>query len=325
MPYRERLALIVNELGTGLAGRRRGPERGDPARQPGAPGDQRRARDPRPRPRARSAGWSTQSDTVIAELARRRGEVTSFIDRADRVAREVAGRRGDLGEAIERLPPLLDELEPTADRPGGARARRARRRCATCARAAPGAQRCSPTSTRSPTPRGPRSCGWREMSRSAAAPCARRARWPRSCSRSRDACRRSSSSRADAATSRCASSGVVEGLQVFTYYAPLATSRFDRFSHILPSYQVAALQQYATTPVAAATRTSRARDPARPSRRQPKARDGDRRDRSADRRRRSRTVRSDGDRRPQLRRAALRPDLGSAHDRRRPPRLPPRP
>ena len=33
--------------------------------------------------------------------------------------------------------------------------------------------------------------------------------------------------------------GVVEGLQGFVYFAALATSRFDRYSHILPSYQVA--------------------------------------------------------------------------------------
>ncbi len=44
---------------------------------------------------------------------------------------------------------------------------------------------------------------------------------------------------------------MVEGLQSFVYYATAATSRFDRFSHILPSYQIAGTcQQYATTPVA---------------------------------------------------------------------------
>jgi hypothetical protein len=42
----------------------------------------------------------------------------------------------------------------------------------------------------------------------------------------------------------------VEGLHSFLYYATAATSRFDRFSHILPSYQIAGTcQQYATTPV----------------------------------------------------------------------------
>jgi hypothetical protein len=44
--------------------------------------------------------------------------------------------------------------------------------------------------------------------------------------------------------------GFVEGLQRFVYFAAAATSRFDRFSHILPSYQIAgSCQQYAQTPV----------------------------------------------------------------------------
>jgi hypothetical protein len=45
--------------------------------------------------------------------------------------------------------------------------------------------------------------------------------------------------------------GVPEGLLSFLYYGTAATARFDRFSHILPSYQIAGTcQQYATTPVA---------------------------------------------------------------------------
>jgi hypothetical protein len=45
--------------------------------------------------------------------------------------------------------------------------------------------------------------------------------------------------------------GVPEGLLSFLYYGTAAVARFDRFSHILPSYQIAGTcQQYATTPVA---------------------------------------------------------------------------
>jgi hypothetical protein len=45
--------------------------------------------------------------------------------------------------------------------------------------------------------------------------------------------------------------GVVEGLQTFIYNATLATSRFDKTSHLLPSYQVGSgtCTLYATTPV----------------------------------------------------------------------------
>ena len=56
MPYRQRLSLIVNELGTGLAGRPEGAERGDPPGQPRAGRDAARAGDRRRRPRASSAG-----------------------------------------------------------------------------------------------------------------------------------------------------------------------------------------------------------------------------------------------------------------------------
>jgi hypothetical protein len=45
-------------------------------------------------------------------------------------------------------------------------------------------------------------------------------------------------------------SGVVEGLQLYTFYGAGAQARFDQFSHILPSYQVAApCQQYAREPL----------------------------------------------------------------------------
>src|SRR5690349_3971108 len=44
--------------------------------------------------------------------------------------------------------------------------------------------------------------------------------------------------------------GVPEGLLRFLYYGTAAVARFDRFSHILPSYQIAGTcQQYATQPV----------------------------------------------------------------------------
>ena len=56
-PERERLSLILNELGTGVAGPRPRPQRGHPARQPGAARDRQGARDPgQPEHRARAAG-----------------------------------------------------------------------------------------------------------------------------------------------------------------------------------------------------------------------------------------------------------------------------
>ena len=44
-------------------------------------------------------------------------------------------------------------------------------------------------------------------------------------------------------------SGAVEGLQLYTFYGAGAQARFDQFSHILPSYQIAGpCQQYAREP-----------------------------------------------------------------------------
>ena len=39
--------------------------------------------------------------------------------------------------------------------------------------------------------------------------------------------------------------GVVEGILKFLYYGTAATARFDQFSHILPSYQIAGQCQQA--------------------------------------------------------------------------------
>jgi hypothetical protein len=45
-------------------------------------------------------------------------------------------------------------------------------------------------------------------------------------------------------------SGAIEGLQLYVFYGAGAQARFDQFSHILPSYQIAGpCQQYAREPV----------------------------------------------------------------------------
>lgn len=114
LPYRQRLAILVNELGSGLAGR---PEDLNEAIRRANPALQRANRvlaivdsD-----RHTLGRLIEESDRVVARLAAHRGEVTSFIGRADAVARSVASRRGDLGLAIDRLPPLLREAQPAAE------------------------------------------------------------------------------------------------------------------------------------------------------------------------------------------------------------------
>ena len=118
LPYRERFSLILNELGTGLAGR--GKEinavvrRADPAlkqidRVLKILASQNRV----------LANLARNSDTALAPLARERKHVGSFIQHSSRVAEATAERRDDLAADIERLPRFLDELTPTMRRIGG--------------------------------------------------------------------------------------------------------------------------------------------------------------------------------------------------------------
>ena len=247
LPYRQRLTLLVNELGTGLAGR---PEdlnaairRANPALQ-----QANRVLAIVDRDRHTLGRLIDASDRVIAELARRRGQVASFIGRADTVARAVADRRGELGLAIHRLPPLLDQLEPSATELAGLTSDT--RPVVRDLRAAAGPVRelfgdLDPlTEAARPTlmkldelsVTGRRALRATDPVARKLLPVARRlpevARLARTLNDSLQA------------------RGVVEGLQGFVYFATAATSRFDRFSHILPSYQITGTcQQYATTPV----------------------------------------------------------------------------
>ncbi len=72
LPYRQRLSLILNELGTGLAGRGADLNAGHPPRRPGAAGDRQGPQDPRRR-RTRCSPTSRATPTrSLAPLARER-------------------------------------------------------------------------------------------------------------------------------------------------------------------------------------------------------------------------------------------------------------
>jgi virulence factor Mce-like protein len=116
-PYRERLRLIVGELGAGLAGR---------------PGDLsavlRRAH-PALRETSqtlRILGRQTKTikkfigdaHTVVAALEDRKKDVSRFVREAGRTAAISASRRDDLGQTFHKLPVFLAELEPYMNRLG---------------------------------------------------------------------------------------------------------------------------------------------------------------------------------------------------------------
>jgi virulence factor Mce-like protein len=116
-PYRERLRLIVGELGAGLAGR---------------PGDLSAALR-RAHPALRETSETLQilgrqtdtiekfigdAHTVVGALENRKRDVSRFVREAGETAEISASRREQLGESFERLPAFLAELEPYMGRLG---------------------------------------------------------------------------------------------------------------------------------------------------------------------------------------------------------------
>jgi hypothetical protein len=112
LPERQRLAIILNELGTGLAGngeelraviRRANPALDEFDRVVRILADQNRV----------LAKLAEDSDVSLAPLAREREAIGTFIREAGETARATAERGDDLERNFELFPQLLAELEPT--------------------------------------------------------------------------------------------------------------------------------------------------------------------------------------------------------------------
>lgn len=112
LPVRQRLSIVINELGAGLAGNgaalRDAVRRADPAflqldRVLATLTSQRRA----------LARLVRSSDRVLAPLARERRHLAGLATHGDRLLRAVALRRASLRETFRRLPAFLDQLRPT--------------------------------------------------------------------------------------------------------------------------------------------------------------------------------------------------------------------
>jgi phospholipid/cholesterol/gamma-HCH transport system substrate-binding protein len=109
LPYRERFAILLNELGVGLAGR--GEElnevihRANPALREtdqvlSILADQNRV----------LARLARNSDRALGPLARERERLADFIVQANNTAEATAERRADIRRGINRLPAFLREL-----------------------------------------------------------------------------------------------------------------------------------------------------------------------------------------------------------------------
>jgi virulence factor Mce-like protein len=112
LPVRQRLTLIVNELGTGVSGRGRdlneAIHRANPALRETdkvlavlASQDRSLARLVR------------DSDRVVAPLARRRRQAAHLVDAAATTSQATASQSGDLATSVRLLPQFLAELQPT--------------------------------------------------------------------------------------------------------------------------------------------------------------------------------------------------------------------
>jgi phospholipid/cholesterol/gamma-HCH transport system substrate-binding protein len=118
LPYRQRLSIIINELGTGLAANgdalRQAIKEADPALEQtdkvlAILADQNKT----------LAELAKNGDAVLAPLARDKDKVADFIDTADKTAVASAERRSDIEASLQKLPSFLQQLTPTMQRLGG--------------------------------------------------------------------------------------------------------------------------------------------------------------------------------------------------------------
>lgn len=118
LPYRQRLSIIINELGTGLAGNgdalRQAIKQSDPALEQtdkvlAILAEQNKT----------LAQLAKNGDAVLAPLARQKDKVSDFIDKADKTAVASAERRSDIEASLQKFPAFLQQLTPTMERLGG--------------------------------------------------------------------------------------------------------------------------------------------------------------------------------------------------------------
>jgi phospholipid/cholesterol/gamma-HCH transport system substrate-binding protein len=116
-PVRERLSIILSDLGIGVAGRGEDLSevirRADPALR-----EVDEVLKILARQNDRLADLAVDSDTIMKPLARERRHVSGALTNMSEVAEATAERRGDLEADIERLPTFLRELRPTMVRLG---------------------------------------------------------------------------------------------------------------------------------------------------------------------------------------------------------------
>ena len=112
LPFKQRLALLINEFGTALAGN---PENLNEAIRLGAPAleDLHDALKLLARQNKTIRQLNVDSDEIIGKLADRREDVVAFVREAGDTAEAAAERRDDLSQNFDLLDDFLAELQPT--------------------------------------------------------------------------------------------------------------------------------------------------------------------------------------------------------------------
>jgi virulence factor Mce-like protein len=112
MPYRERLRLIINELGAAVAGNgdalNEAVHRANPALR-----ETDRLLALLANQRNNITSLTTNADQVVTALAQNKGNVARFITEAKRTAVATAERRADNQATFHKLPGFLEQLKPT--------------------------------------------------------------------------------------------------------------------------------------------------------------------------------------------------------------------
>ena len=112
LPFRQRFAILLGELGTGFAGRGRDLNevihRANPALR-----ETNKLLEQLASENDTLAKLARDSDEALGPLARDRRHLVGFIEQANKVAEATAERRADIEGQIARLPRFLRELRPT--------------------------------------------------------------------------------------------------------------------------------------------------------------------------------------------------------------------
>jgi virulence factor Mce-like protein len=110
-PYRERLAIILSELGAGVAGNARNLDdairRASPALR-----ETDKVLATLARQNRILADLATNADKVVGDLAANRRDVGRWVDEAGRTAQLSAERKADIAAGFRKLPGFLEQLRP---------------------------------------------------------------------------------------------------------------------------------------------------------------------------------------------------------------------